>query len=84
MDINLPKIARTVFNNVESDVTLGTATKLATKAVGISGEDIATYVLPYTTKPPYDVIPDEKKTAEMINTIYSIEPKNVTEAAINE
>ena len=84
LGFDLPKIAKTVFNNVESDVNLGTATKLATKAIGISSEDIATHMLPYTTEPPYDVIPDAEKTAEMINAIYSIEPKNATEAAINE
>ncbi|MDD2190284.1 MAG: LCP family protein [Eubacteriales bacterium] len=85
ISFDLPKIAKTVFNNVESDITLGAATKLATKAIGISGDDIETYMLPNTAQPdpPFYVIPDAEKTAEMIYKIYSIEPENTSEAAIN-
>lgn len=81
LGFQLPKIAKTVFNNVESDITLGKATKLATNAMGISGEDIETYMLPATPlpDPPYYVIPDAEGTAEMINQIYSIEPENTSE-----
>jgi len=81
LGFQLPKIAKTVFNNVESDITLGKATSLATKAMGISGEDIETYMLPATPlpDPPYFVIPDAEGTAEMINQIYSIEPENTSE-----
>lgn len=86
LGIGLPKVAKTVFENVKSDITIGMATKLATKAIGITGEDITTYTLPHTpqSEAPYYVFPDAVKTAEMINTIYSIEPKDTTEAAINE
>lgn len=86
LGFDLPKIAKTVFENVKSDITIGTATKLATKAVGISAEDIETYLLPGTPLPdaPYYVIPDAEGTAEMINKIYSIEPKTTSEAAINQ
>lgn len=86
LSFNLPKIAKTVFNNVDSDITIGTAVSLATKASGISGEDIQTYLLPSTPlpDPPYFVIPDAKGIAEMINQIYSIEPKTTTEGAIGE
>jgi len=81
LSFQLPKIAKTVFNNVESDITIGKATSLATKAMGISGDDIQTYLLPATPlpDPPYFVIPDAEGTAEMINQIYSIVPKNTTE-----
>lgn len=86
LSFQLPKIAKTVFNNVESDITIGKATALATKAMGISGEDITTYLLPSTPlpDPPYYVIPNAEGTAEMINQIYSIESKNTTEDAVNE
>ena len=86
LGFDLPKIAKTVFNNVESDITLGTATKLATKAIGMSGDDIETYLLPGTPLPdaPYFVIPKAEETAEMINTIYSIEPENTSKEAISE
>lgn len=81
LGFQLPKIAKTVFNNVESDITLGKATSLATKALGISASDIETYMLPATPlpDPPYYVIPDAEGTADMINQIYSIEPKDTPE-----
>jgi len=86
LSFNLPKIARTVFENVESDITLGVATSLATKAVGITADDIKTYLLPGTPLPdaPYYVIPDAEGTAKMIYEIYSIEPKTTTEGAISQ
>ncbi len=86
LSFNLPKIAKTVFNNVESDITLGKATSIATKAMGISSEDIETYLLPSTPlpDPPYYVIPDAEGTAEMINQIYSIEPKNTSGGAVSQ
>ncbi len=86
LGFNLPKIAKTVFSNVESDITIGTAVSLATKATGISSEDIETYLLPSTPlpDPPYYVIPDAKGIAEMINQIYSIEPAKTTQGAIGE
>jgi len=86
LSFNLPKIAKTVFNNVESDITLGAATSLATKAMGISGSDIETYMLPSTPlpDPPYYVIPDAQGTADMIRQIYSIEPESTSESAVSE
>ena len=82
----LPKIAKTVFENVNSDITIGTATKLATKAMGISATDIETYMLPANplAEPPWYVIPDAEGTAEMINKIYSIEPQKTTGEAIKQ
>ncbi len=81
----LPKIAKTVFKNVDSDVSIGTVTMLATKAVGISRDDIETYMLPGTPQDhaPWYVIPDAEGTADMIKTIYSIEEKT-TDSAIEE
>lgn len=81
----LPKIAKTVFNNVESDITLGTAIGIATKAAGIKGDDISTYLLPNNLEPnpPYYVYPDSKGIAEMIEEIYS-EPVETTAEAIEK
>lgn len=77
LGFDLPKIATTVFNNVDSDITLGKATKLATIAMGMSSTDIETYLLPGNPlpNPPYYVISNAEETAKMINKIYSIEPK---------
>ena len=86
LSFNLPKIAKTVFNNVESDITIGETLSLAKSAAGISGDDIETYLLPstYLPDPPYYVIPDAQGIADMINEIYSIEPENTSEAAVSE
>ncbi|QAT41934.1 LCP family protein [Aminipila luticellarii] len=82
--LNLPAVAKTVFQNVDSDITLGTALKLSTKAVGISGESIKTYTLPNTLDPdpPFYVYPDREKTEEMIKEIYSVQTESTTESAV--
>lgn len=86
LSFKLPKVAKTVFNNVESDITIGETLSLATAAAGISGDDIETYLLPSTPlpDPPYYVIPDSQGIAEMINQIYSIEPDKTSEGAVSE
>lgn len=86
LSFKLPKIAKTVYNNVESDITIGETLSLATAATGISGDGIETYLLPSTPlpDPPYYVIPDAKGIAEMINEIYSIEPDKASEDAASE
>ena len=79
----LPKIARTVFTNVESDITLGTALKIATKAIGTSGESMTTYLIPNTLEPdpPYYVYPNAKGIAAMIEEIYAV-PVETTDGAV--
>lgn len=77
LGFDLPKVAKTVIQNVDSDLTLGMATKIASKAVGMSGDDITTYMLPNYPQPesPFYVIADAAKTADMINEIYSVTRK---------
>jgi cell envelope-related function transcriptional attenuator common domain len=86
ISFNLPKITKTVFNNVESDITIGAATSLAASAIGITGDDIQTYLIPatYQPDPPYYVIPDSKKIADMITEIYSITPQSTSGAAVSQ
>ncbi len=77
LGFDLPKIAKVVMKNVESDLDLGTVLTLLTKSAGIKGEDIATYVMPHTLQgvAPYFVYPDSEGIAEVIKEIYSIEPE---------
>ncbi|NLM07993.1 MAG: LCP family protein [Clostridiales Family XIII bacterium] len=83
LGFDLPKIARVILKNVESDIDLGTAMKIVTKAIGIKPDDITTYVMPHTLQDeaPYYVYPDSKGIAEVITEIYSIEvePESGTE-----
>lgn len=44
--IGLPNVVRTTIRNVDSDLTLGMAVKIAGKAIGMSGDDIQTWLLP--------------------------------------
>ena len=62
LSFDLPKIAKTVFNNVDSDITIGMVTKLATRAIGMSGDSISTYLMPanYQDEAPWYVYPESK------------------------
>ena len=46
LGFSLPKVVKTTLDNVDSDIPLGMATKLAAKAVGLDGEDLETYLTP--------------------------------------
>lgn len=83
--LNLPSIAKTVFENVDSDITIGTALELATKAAGITGDSIETYTIPNNPdpNPPFYVYSDVKKTEEMIKEIYSVKEEETTESAVS-
>ncbi|MCL1982037.1 MAG: LCP family protein [Clostridiales bacterium] len=70
LSFELPNIATTVFNNVTSDINIRTALYLASKAMGISSEDITTYMMP-VGKVDHYVHPDMEKVAEMLEEIYS-------------
>ncbi|MCR5481909.1 MAG: LCP family protein [Clostridia bacterium] len=73
VSLNLVNIVKTAVKAVDSDITIGTAVGLATDAIGISGDDISTYTIPYTPEPdpPYYVYPDSKGIEDMIRSIYS-------------
>ncbi|WP_051280761.1 LCP family protein [Anaerovorax odorimutans] len=84
LSFDLPKIANTVFQNVTSDINIGTAVSLATKGMGMNSEDITTYTIPYTPQPeaPFYVYPKSEEIGDMIEEIYSIESNNTSETAI--
>ena len=74
---DLVKMAKVIQANIDSDITVKMAAEMATRAIGISAEDIETYVMPHTLQghAPWYVYPDETGLMEMIDTIYSIEPE---------
>lgn len=83
--LNLPNVAKTVFQNVDSDITLGTALGLATKAIGIGKDDITTYTIPNypDPEPPYYVRPNTEEIEEMIKQIYDPSLAQTTEGAVS-
>ena len=71
---SLPKVTTTVLNNVDSDISLGMATKIATKAGGLKGEDLNTYMVPGKSGTKNDAsywFPDEAGIKEMLTQIYN-------------
>ncbi len=77
LGLQLPTVAKTVLENVDSDITLGMATKLATKAVGIDRESITTYLLPgeaETVDGASYWFADDEAIGGILTEIYSIEP----------
>jgi len=66
-------IAQTVFENVDSDITMGVVTSLAKSAVGIGGDDIETYTLPVQIQDyaPYYVYPKSQEIGELLTQIYT-------------
>lgn len=76
LGFNLPKVAKTVIQNVDSDVTVGISAKIAKNAMDLSKENIQTYLIPgypkTVNKASYWFSKDED-VAEMIKEIYSIE-----------
>ena len=86
LSTDLPKTANVIFDNVNSDIKLSMATKIAAEAIGMSGTDINTYIMPNTLQDvaPYYVYPDSEGIAKLLEKIYSIEPKSTTDSAVNE
>ncbi|MCG8482406.1 MAG: LCP family protein, partial [Clostridia bacterium] len=81
MGYRLPVVANTVMKYIKTDVPLGEVAKMATSAIGMSSEDIATHSVLgesiYLSGVSYYEA-DKEKTLEMIKSIYQ---SNETEAA---
>ena len=73
---HLPKVAVTVVNNVDTDLTAGTAVRVGIKGVFLDRKDLETKTLPgdssYKNGASYFIV-DEDKTEDMIRQIYSSE-----------
>ncbi len=74
---SLPKVVKTTLDNVDSDLPLGMATKLAAKAVGLKGDNIQTIMIPGEsgTKDGLSYwFADEDKVKDMLTQIYDVQP----------
>ena len=70
LTFDLPTIISTAYDNVQSDITMRTALYLATRAVGMSADDITTYTLPNRYLGAF-VRPDMEGIAAMLTEIYT-------------
>ncbi|MBN7774028.1 LCP family protein [Clostridium aminobutyricum] len=88
LSFKLPTVTKTVFENVDSDITIGTALSLAKGAAGISSDSITTYTMPNTLDPdpPFYVYPDADGIEEMIIQIYSgkTSEEQTTDGAVSQ
>lgn len=78
LGFSLPKVVKTTLDNVDSDLPLGMATKLAAKAVGLKGDNIQTIMIPGEsgTKDGLSYwFADEDGVKEMLTQIYNMEPQ---------
>ena len=82
---DLVKVVKKGFEVVDSDLKLKTVVSLASKAIGMSTEDLATYTMPHTlyNQAPWYVIADGEGLEQLITEIYSIQPETTSEGAIS-
>lgn len=86
---NFPEVVKTGLEEIDSDITLGMATKIATKAIGLDAENMTTYLVPGGPKnvngASYWFV-DEVEVGELIESIYNPieEEKNRTDNSIEE
>lgn len=82
LGFGLPKVARSVMRNVDSDLTLSMALKIAQKATGLEREAIRTHLAPGTSGTrdgaSYWWV-DEAGVEEMLLDIYSLPAENELE-----
>ena len=75
LGLQLPKVAATILDNVDSDLNIGIATKVATKAGGLTAEDMETYTVPGDSGMIGGLSfwkQDVDATQEMLQQIYAI------------
>ena len=89
LGLGLPKVAKTIMQNVESDLDLKMALKITKKAAGLSSEDIETYLTPgddSTVDGASYWFVDEDEIETMLREIYSIgqEPEDSQDAGNDE
>ena len=79
LGFSLPKVVKTTLDNVDSDLPLGMATKLAAKAVHLDGEDMDTVMIPGEsgTKDGLSYwFPDEDEIETLLTQIYNTQPES--------
>jgi cell envelope-related function transcriptional attenuator common domain len=77
LGLSLPKVVKTALDNVDSDIPLGMATKLAAKAIGLDKDDIRTVMIPGKSGTQDGLsywFPDEDGIKELLEQIYNLEP----------
>ncbi len=87
LDHGLIDSVKLITKNVESDITVGAATKFALKAMGLTSDSISTYTVPgvgqYIGNVSY-FIQDKDATKDMLKEIYDPQPTTDDEASSSD
>lgn len=76
---NVPDVVSLALKSIDSDITLGMAGKIATKALGLDGENINTYLTPGGSKTENGAsywFADATQVGELIEEIYDTSTDN--------
>ena len=87
LGFSLPKTAKTIIQNVDSDLNLAMAAKIAGKATGLTGEDIQTWLTPGDSGTKNGASywwVDESAIEEMLMEIYSVPEEAPDEQELQE
>jgi anionic cell wall polymer biosynthesis LytR-Cps2A-Psr (LCP) family protein len=75
--LGFPKVAKTVMDNVESNMAGNMAVRIGSEAVGMNTKDMKTWMTPGSpktmNKASYYIV-DEAKTKDMMDEIFSMKP----------
>jgi LCP family protein required for cell wall assembly len=85
--VSLPKVVRTVMENVDSDLTIGVAGKIAVKAAGLDAENIRSHALEGksgTVNGASYWFADEVAAEALVDSIYNPPPEPDPEAPAAE
>ena len=83
LGFGLPKVAKTVLENVDSDLDLAMALKITAKATGLTKDDIETYLTPGEAGTKNGASywwPDKDGIKKMLEQIYSVGDKTDSSA----
>ncbi len=82
--LGMVDVAKVACREIDSDITIGAAVKLAKNAVGMSPENTTTYTMPHSLQgeAPYYVFPKTEEIEQMLTEIYQIPVDETSGAAI--
>ena len=84
MGIGMVDLVKLGCQEIDSDITVGAAVKIATSVVGMSTDNIYTYTMPHTIQEeaPYYVFAKTEEIEILLKEIYGIQDETVSDGAI--
>lgn len=81
MGLGIIDVVKLACNEIDSDITVGAAVKIATSMIGMSPDNIFTYTMPNTPQEtaPYYVFPKTEEIEKMMTDIYEIGTEEIVD-----